>query len=260
MRLPCFFLLSVPQIKVIALGTAAAATTAWGLRDGSPRAAAAFGLAAAANVAIVAHTMRNMMPLNNHLMAAGEAEKEGDASIAAKLQQARTGLGRVCVGGGQHGCPLRGGGRRSGFAAAEAEALPPIVKVRRRVGGALLVRRWSRHRALRREADPHVLSPPCAGAVGQAAQPAHGAGGGGAGGLPVWRPLPADQQVKAAGAAAGAREIRESERHPCGAWPPRSQQAAGSRQQCGCRASSWLYCPSLLCRHSQEEESMYHCM
>ncbi|EFN56684.1 hypothetical protein CHLNCDRAFT_144574 [Chlorella variabilis] len=82
------------QIKVIALGTAAAATTAWGLRDGSPRAAAAFGLAAAANVAIVAHTMRNMMPLNNHLMAAGEAEKEGDASIAAKLQQARTGLGR----------------------------------------------------------------------------------------------------------------------------------------------------------------------
>ena len=80
------------QSKLVALGAVASAVTAWGLRDSDGRAAAAFGAAAACNVAIFGYTLAQLIPLNNRLLPEGEVEAvESDESIAGMLRQARAG-------------------------------------------------------------------------------------------------------------------------------------------------------------------------
>lgn len=76
------------QLKMIALGTAAAAVAALGLRTDHPRAAAAFGVTAAANACTLGHTLRSLMPLNNRLMAPGQLEAaESEEGIRGLLRE-----------------------------------------------------------------------------------------------------------------------------------------------------------------------------
>lgn len=79
-------------MRLLTLGAAASAVTAWGLRGGTPaegRAAAAFGTAAAVNAGVLAFTMLKIMPVNDRLLPEGLAEKEeGQDGIMWLLKKA----------------------------------------------------------------------------------------------------------------------------------------------------------------------------
>lgn len=88
-----------PQARLVALGTAASAVTAWGLRGGTAaegRAAAAFGAVAAANAGIFGYTMWKLMPVNRRLLAEGQVEnEEGEDGIMRLLKQASLAASRT---------------------------------------------------------------------------------------------------------------------------------------------------------------------
>ncbi|KAI3426860.1 hypothetical protein D9Q98_006806 [Chlorella vulgaris] len=98
------------QMKALVLGSASAAITAWGLRDSNTQAAAAFGIAVAANVATVGYTVGSIEPLNNRMLPLGAVEKrETEEGIRGMLQQwskmhgLRTVLGAVALGASLYG-------------------------------------------------------------------------------------------------------------------------------------------------------------
>lgn len=126
------------QSKLVVLGAAASAMTAWGLRGTNDRAAAAFGAAMAANTGIFVYTMTQIMPLNRRLLPEGEVEKEeSEAGILGMLKQVGGVARRWCPQGWVAGwlggwlVPLGGGwwlvGGQACLKKAAAQAAVTVV-------------------------------------------------------------------------------------------------------------------------------------
>lgn len=83
-----------PQTRsLVWLGTAASTLTALRLQGANPSAAAAFGAAAALNIAVMSYTVKRVLPVNMQLLQVGQAEaKESEEGIRCLLQQVRYGV------------------------------------------------------------------------------------------------------------------------------------------------------------------------